>query len=274
VDEVRNSLKKDGVSYLIVTALDEIAWLLNLRGNDISFNPLFFSYVLVGPETLHLYIDQQRGSWEEAVQSLHHELGNQLRVEAYSKFHAGIAEMADTLYDTNSGRIKHSIALDPHSCNLGVKILLPPTTVVERSSPIKGLKSVKTEEEIEGMKQCHIRDGKAVVKFLAWLDKQLKSIIQEAASRSQASEMEQSALERQLCEERSLTEYNVAQKLKSFREEIPEFQSLSFDTISSTGSNGAIIHYSPTQNNSSVIELHSLYLCDSGGQYLNGTTDM
>eukprot|EP01138_Halocafeteria_seosinensis_P003753 gb/GECG01003837.1/.p1 GENE.gb/GECG01003837.1/~~gb/GECG01003837.1/.p1 ORF type:complete len:764 (+),score=57.86 gb/GECG01003837.1/:1-2292(+) len=274
VEKVRGILNISGVSYILVTALDEIAWLLNLRGTDIAYNPLFFAYVLLGPKEVFLYMDQDRRGSKEPLELLQHQLGDQLRVKAYSMFRADVAELASTLYDSNSGRTKHTILIDPQSCSLGIQMLLPPTTVVERTSPIKELKSIKTQEEIEGMRRCHIRDGRAIVKYLAWLHDQINSVLEEASSRAGKEGLDQASWEKRLCEERQLTEYWVAEKLKSFRQENPEFKSLSFETISSTGSNGAVIHYSPTQDACSVLDPHSLYLCDSGGQYSDGTTDI
>lgn len=114
---------------------------------------------------------------------------------------------------------------------------------------INDAKAIKNEAELNGMRECHLRDGAALVRFFAWLEKQLASGVQ-------------------------LDEVDAADQLEKFRAEQRDYVGLSFDTISATGSNGAIIHYKPEKGNCKVIDPKQIYLCDSGGQYRDGTTDV
>jgi Xaa-Pro aminopeptidase len=123
------------------------------------------------------------------------------------------------------------------------------TRVEEIRSPIGDAKAVKNETELEGMRQCHIRDGAALIEYFAWLEDQL--ITQKA----------------------TLDEVQAADKLEDLRKNQKLFVGLSFDTISSTGANAAVIHYKPERGNCATIDPKAIYLCDSGAQYLDGTTD-
>lgn len=115
-------------------------------------------------------------------------------------------------------------------------------------SPIEESKAVKNEKELEGMRNCHVRDGAALIQYFSWLENELKKGIE-------------------------LDEVQAADKLEEFRKEKDVFMGLSFDTISSTGPNAAIIHYKPEPSSCSKIDPKEIYLCDSGAQYLDGTTD-
>lgn len=262
------------VDNLVITALDEIAWLLNIRGQDIPFNPVFFSFLIISQNTVQLYLDTDRPHSREVLDQLNRSMDEPVIVSPYEQFYEDIRSLGSKLYDSTSGRTKGTVSLDPASCNVSVFGELPATSVVENTSPVKLRKSVKTKEEIDGMKQAHIRDGKALLKFFAWLDSEIRSVQDDAATLSKSSERPSVEIEKELCTERSLTEYDVAEKLESFRRAEPGFKSLSFSTISSSGANGAIIHYKPTRSNCSIIDPRSVYLCDSGGQYADGTTDV
>jgi Xaa-Pro aminopeptidase len=166
------------------------------------------------------------------------------------------------------------ILIDPSRCNLAVfqsvpqdgslfccfviaylhvSLFLPRLAIYQDMSPIYATKAHKNPTEIEGMRQCHIRDAAAKISFLCWLEDTLRDTPDG---------------------KETLTEYEAAQKLQQFREQQPDFVSLSFETISSAGPNGAVIHYSPKEHGSRIIKKTDMYLVDSGGQYRDGTTDV
>jgi Xaa-Pro aminopeptidase len=122
---------------------------------------------------------------------------------------------------------------------------------IEARSPILYAKAIKTEAEIEGFRKCHIRDSIALCKYFAWLEEEL--VVKKNAN---------------------ISEVDGADKLEEYRKELSDFMGLSFDTISGSGSNGAIIHYKPEKHSCSKISVDEMYLCDSGGQFMDGTTDV
>jgi Xaa-Pro aminopeptidase len=141
------------------------------------------------------------------------------------------------------------ILLDPMQCNLAVFLAIPSEMRKEETSLVMIQKAIKNKVEIEGMRQAHIRDGAALVKFFCWLEKRMT--LDEKIDEVEAADQEQ-----------------------AFREQMDSFVSLSFDTISSIGSNGAIIHYKPLPGKCSTLTSTDIYLNDSGAQYLDGTTDV
>lgn len=130
-----------------------------------------------------------------------------------------------------------------------VEVLGGPKKVTSIRSPVASAKAIKNQVELDGMRACHIRDGVALIRFFAWLEDQL------------------------VVAKNTINEVEAADKLQTLRAEGQHFMGLSFDTISSTGANAAIIHYSPVPESCAVIDPTKIYLCDSGGQYLDGTTD-
>ncbi|KAI9345120.1 peptidase M24, structural domain-containing protein [Pilaira anomala] len=206
----------------IVSALDEIAWLFNLRGSDIECNPVFFSYAVVSEKDAILYVDL-----DKVTEEVKEHLGSLVTVRPYSELFHELKEL-----DLNA-----------------VEVAVGETNVLEERSFVTDAKAIKTPEELEGMRACHLRDGAALVRYFAWLEDKL------------------------LAGEK-LDEVDGADRLELFRKEQEHFVGLSFATISSTGPSGAIIHYKPEKETCKVIDPTQIYLCDSGGQYYDGTTDV
>lgn len=231
-EKLQNVINKMQEKYLFTNALDEIAWLLNLRGFDIAFNPVFFSYLLIEkaePSKIHLFIDKEKlVNVNEYLASCNVTVYNYSEI---SEFLSGIQE---------------KIIVDTSKCNffLYQKIANP----VSGSSPISDLKAIKDNREIQGFRDCHIRDGLALCKYFAWLEKELET-------------------------GQKWTEYTGAKVLEDFRRKGDLNMGLSFETISSVGANAAIIHYKPEEETASEIVKEKIYLLDSGGHYLDGTTD-
>ena len=248
IEELRKELDKKKAAGFVVSMLDEIAWLFNLRGSDIPYNPVFFSYALVTPTTLTLYIDESKLK-EEAKAHL-----EGVTIRPYHEIFSDIASLAKeqpASNGTKDGALKPKrkyLIATKASWALS-QALGGEENVDEVRSLIGDAKAVKNSTELEGMRQCHIRDGAALIEYFAWLEDKL--ITQKA----------------------TLDEVKGADKLESIRSKHEHFVGLSFDTISSTGANAAVIHYSPERGNCSTIDPKQIYLCDSGAQYLDGTTD-
>ncbi|KAJ7868631.1 peptidase M24, structural domain-containing protein [Mycena olivaceomarginata] len=231
--------KKDGKA-MVVTMLDEVAWLFNLRGADIAYNPVFFAYATITPDKATLFINPNQ--LDDAARR---SLGDEVVIEDYTTFFDKLGGLAKELNLDGSQKVllgdKSSLAV-AEAVGEG-KYVLQPSLVAE-------LKAIKNDTELEGFRQSHIRDGAALARYFAWLEEQLGSGNAE------------------------LNESQVADKLEEFRSELDLFRGLSFPTISSTGPNGAIIHYSPDANDCAVVKQDQIYLCDSGAQFFDGTTDV
>jgi len=243
LEDLRKELEKKKSSGFIVSMLDEIAWLFNLRGNDIPYNPVFFSYAAVTPTTATLYVDSTKLSGD--CTSFLKENGVSIR--DYSKVFSDVEALSQSL-DESDAKVKKFLISNKASWALK-RALGGDPKVEEVRSPIGDAKAVKNETELEGMRACHIRDGAALIEYFAWLENKL------------------------ITEKAEIDEVTAADKLEECRSKHKHFVGLSFDTISSTGPNAAVIHYKPERGNCSVIDPKAVYLCDSGAQYFDGTTD-
>ncbi|KAK3717767.1 hypothetical protein LTR37_005538 [Vermiconidia calcicola] len=247
IEELRKELDKKKAAGFVVSMLDEIAWLFNLRGSDIPYNPVFFSYAVVTPTTATLYIDESK--LEEKAKG--HLEG--VNIRPYDAIFSDLTTLSSSEPATNgateSKAPKRKYLVSTKASWALYQALGGEEKVDEVRSPVGDSKAVKNETELEGMRQCHIRDGAALSEFFAWLEHEL---IQKGAS---------------------LDEVQAADKLEEIRSKRDKFVGLSFDTISSTGPNAAVIHYKPEPGNCSTIDPKKVYLCDSGAQYLDGTTD-
>ncbi|KAI7791471.1 xaa-Pro aminopeptidase 1 isoform X1 [Triplophysa rosa] len=243
---LRGKMAERKISWFVVTALDEIAWLFNLRGSDIEYNPVFFAYAVIGMSSIKLFVDSKR-LLEPAVRA-HLELDSQSKPELtvqcfpYESVYTELQAVCAALTP------KEKIWIcDKASCALTQVI-----PKVHRSAipytPFCLAKAVKNPTEIQGMKMAHIKDAVALCELFAWLEEEIPK--------------------------GTVTEISVADKAEELRSQQKEFVGLSFPTISSVGPNGAIIHYRPLPETNRTLSLNELYLIDSGAQYLDGTTDV
>ncbi len=235
--EIAQLVAKAGADSAVITALDSICWLLNVRGLDVSRLPVLLSHaILHADSSVEYFLDPARlpAEFEAHVGTgvtVHHPEALQSRLEAMS------------------GK---KVLLDPAISNAWFKLVLQNAgaSVIAAADPCLMPKAAKNEVEIAGMKACHIRDGVAMSKFLCWLDA-------EVATGNLHDEA------------------TLADRLEAFRKEDPTLMDLSFDTISAAGGNAAMCHYNhENQPEPGKLELNTLYLVDSGGQYLDGTTDI
>ncbi|KIM69481.1 hypothetical protein SCLCIDRAFT_1207910 [Scleroderma citrinum Foug A] len=239
LDRIRQEMAKKNATAMAVTLLDEVAWLFNLRGSDIDFNPVFFAYAVVTRDSAVLFIDES-----QVDDSVKAHLGQSVSIQPYRAFLPYLKQLA-----ADSFVKKEEPVLLGNKTSLAVVEALGEENVVLVASPVAALKAIKNPTEIEGFRQCHIRDGTALVRYFAWLEKQLVN-------------------------GEKVNEYQGAEQLEKYRSELDDFMGLSFSTISSAGPNAAIIHYSPDPNDCAMITNYHIYLCDSGGQYRDGTTDV
>ncbi|XP_076241429.1 xaa-Pro aminopeptidase ApepP [Calliopsis andreniformis] len=241
VKSCRDEMKKNNAKALVITALDEVAYILNFRGSDIPYNPVFFAYVILTSDDLHLFIEKSRVS-EKAQEQLINEGVNAI-YHPYEDIHVFLKQIANSCTNGEKIWISNSSSYALHTdCGEAKKHAA--------ITPINIMKAIKNNVEMQGMKAAHIRDAVALVKYFAWLEDQIKN------------------------QRGTVTEVSGATKLETFRQEQEHFVGLSFPTISSVGPHGAIIHYLPTSKTDVPITDKELYLCDSGAQYKDGTTDV
>ncbi|KEY91458.1 Xaa-Pro aminopeptidase P [Candidatus Photodesmus blepharus] len=236
-DEIADLIKKMGADSAIITALDSICWLLNIRALDIPRLPVLLSHVILhNNSNVEFFLNSKR-----LPKKFREHVGPGVTVYA-----PGLIQQR---LETLSG--KH-ILVDPKTSNAWFTIVLKKSnaSIVKSSDPCLIPKAIKNKAEIAGIKTCHIRDGIAMIHFLAWLDAEIS-----------IGNLHDEAL--------------LANKLDSIRKQDPTFKDLSFDTISAVGRNAAMCHYNyKTQSKPSQLTNNTMYLIDSGGQYLYGTTDI
>ena len=242
IGRIRQALREKHADGMLMAALDDIAWTLNLRGSDVHCNPVFVSYMLISSKSVTLYINKVKLTPEVSA----YLKAEDIKVEDYEQVENGLKNY-----------FEYNILLDPDEINYRLYEVVrnkgrqdnhPQTEIVEEESPVKRMKTVKNEREIAGFRSAMLKDGIAMVKFLKWLS--------ECSDYSECSEI------------------SVSDKLESLRAEQPLFRGISFDTIAGYGSHGAIVHYEATPETDIPLEPSGLLLLDSGAQYLDGTTDI
>ena len=247
IRRVREAIDKEGANVCVVSALDQIAWLFNLRGSDIEYNPLFFSYAAIFPHRVLLFL---RGVEES-------EGGNGLCAEVQSS----LAEAGVTVrpyigfFDELAKELgpEDKVFLDSSFCSLATLSMVKPELRVHGLSPIERFKASKNDVEISGIKRACKRDSIALCELFAKLRRILCKPNQD---------------------ETPPTEFDVCQMMQELRRKQPLYVGDSFHTISSVGSNSAVVHYQPERNNSKVLQKSEIYLIDTGAQYKDGTTDV
>ena len=234
VGRLRTALNEAGADAMVVTALDEVAWLTNLRGTDVHCNPVFVAYAMVLPDALHLFIDT--GKLTESVKS--YLAARSVSLHAYT-------DLLPFLTSLPACRL-----LVPPSANARLEAAARSAgfDVVEVASPIASMKAVKNEVEVAGFRRAMLRDGVALVRFLRRL--------------------------RPAVEAGGMTEMGVDRLLTSLRAEQALFRDISFDTIAGYADHGAIVHYEATPETDRLLRAEGLLLLDSGAQYQDGTTDI
>lgn len=234
---IRDFIIRRGCGGILLTALDEIAWTLNVRASDIEYNPLVISYLLITPDRVRWFV--QKGEVEDP--------------DTYATFRDLSSEGIEILpYDALEMALDDEfdgpLFLDAKTVNYHLWANIAGDVVMEES-PVGLRKAVKNDFEMDGMRRCHIEDGVAVEKFFYWIEKCL------AAGRE-------------------ISEWDASVKLDSLRAESPAYRGESFETISAFGPGAALPHYVTPREGAPILREEGLFLCDSGGQYDYGTTDI
>ncbi len=234
--DINKMLHKAGADCTILSALDEVAWTFNIRGTDVAYNPVVISYAFVSEKESVLFVNPKK---------IPAEIAEHLKKEGVTLADYG-------MFATFLSRLPEQtrVFIDSKRTNVAIYNALPKSSIlIEGTSPANHLKSIKNETEIKGFRNAVLKDGIAMTKFYFWLEKMLK-----------AGE--------------KVTELSAAAKLTALRSEQPQYVMDSFASISSYGPHGAVVHYSPTPETDTELKTDSLYLLDSGAQYLDGTTDI
>ncbi|CAN7990211.1 unnamed protein product [Ixodes hexagonus] len=241
IADIRQDMTQKSASVLVITALDEIAWLFNLRGSDIDYNPVFFAYAVITMDSAHLFIDENKlsATLQRHLSTDRNEKSVTVDIRPYRVF----KDFLSLLINQQSGKIWVS------SCSsYAVVSQVPKERRIESTNPVMLRKAIKNETEIECMRRAHIKDAVALCEFFVWMESQVPK--------------------------GEVTEITAAAKLEHFRRCQEDYVGPSFETISASGPNAAIIHYRPEEDSDRRVTTEEVYLCDSGGQYRDGTTDV
>ena len=243
---LRKRMLLEGVDRVLLSSLDEIAWMLNVRGSDIEYNPLVISYLLVSQDSVRWFVRKAAADDPDTLDSFSELEMDDIAVDDYDAVFFGLSDFTDE-------QAPVTIFVDPSTLNHHIYSYIrdsyPADRIVCGTSPVILQKSVKTPSEIENLRQTYIDDGVAMECFLHWLEEEVAT-------------------------GREVDEWEASEKLTQFRSQIPGYRGNSFENISAYGPGAALPHYSTPKEGSAVIRPFGLYLVDSGGQYLTGTTDI
>lgn len=231
---IRAEMAEAGASSHLLSSLDDVAWVLNLRGSDVSYNPVFLAHLLISLDEVVLFIDQSKLT----AQVVHHLFQNDIAVQPYGQLGAALQQLTAST----------SLLINPATVTVGVIAAAQHARLVESPNPSTLMKACKNEAELAHIRQTMEFDGAALCEFFAWFESTIT--------------------------QRGITELEVDEQITAARARQPHFVSPSFGTIAAFGPNGAMPHYQATEQAHAVIEGDGLLLIDSGGQYLGGTTDI
>lgn len=234
LSQVREQMKQEGADVHILASLYDIAWLLNLRGDDIDHVPVFLSFVAVEEKQTTLFINQE--ILDDKVKKYLKD--NQIQVEDYEKIYAYAENLKDHKVLMSLEEVNYRIAENVQKHSL----------IVDAPNPSLLLKSIKNETELENTRIAHLKDAVAVTKFMYWLKTNIGK--------------------------KEITEISASDYLENLRKEQEHFLDVSFDTICAYGANAAMMHYSASEESNAVLKPEGFLLVDSGGHYLEGTTDI
>jgi len=233
LSNIRSEMKNLDVEYHLVTTLDDIAWIFNIRGYDVECNPVCIAFALISESECTLFIDNEKVNSE--LKNYFQQ--NNIKLKEY-------LEIKDVLVKLNP---KHTLLLDPNQCNFSLANLVK--TKIQKAQTIsRKLKAIKNDVEIGHFRTAMVKDGVALANTFYWLENEL--------------------------ENSGVTEFELSEKLDEFRSKQEYFYGPSFPAIIGYKSNGAVIHYRPMPETSKTIQNDGVLLCDSGGQYQDGTTDI
>lgn len=237
---LRKEMKTIGARYHLLASLDDIAWLYNIRGNDIRYNPVAMSYGIISDKNAILYI---------APEAVDERIGEQLNKEGVE-----IRPYFQVYEDLNKLPAQSCLLLDESRINVALmNSISSQVEIIRKTNPTTIFKSIKNEVEIKNVRNAHLLDGVAVTRLICWLKKQYDT---------------------KAWKDGAITELSVAEKLLEFRKEQDGFLEESFAPIIATGPHGAIVHYEATVDTNLPLQDNTFVLMDTGGQYYKGTTDV
>lgn len=232
---IREAMKKEGANVHILAALDDICWTINLRGDDIEYFPLLLSYAIITMEDMKLYVDECK-------------LTDEMK-ENLSKDGISIHPYNAVYEDVRNLKAEDAILVDPSRLNYALYNSIPSgAKVIEKMNPEILMKAMKNDTELKNIINAHIKDGVAVTKFMHWLKKNVGKT--------------------------EITEISAAEKLDSFRKEQDGYLWQSFEPICGSGEHAAIVHYAATPETNIPVTENGLFLTDTGGGYMEGSTDI
>lgn len=235
VTKIREKLEKEGCDINILSSLDDIAWIFNLRGNDVKNNPVTLAYTVITPDRTVLYIDEKK--LNANVEKYLYE--NKVEVRGYFEIYEDLLNLSNS----------NIVMMDLNKINYSIYSKLNKEIIIlDRPNPSTLMKACKNNIELENLRKCHIKDGVAVTKFMYWLKNNVGK--------------------------EEIDELSATKKLEDFRKEQENYLEPSFDTICAYEANAAMMHYKATSDNFAKIYKKNMLLVDSGGQYLEGTTDI
>lgn len=244
LDRIRSAMAAKKTQALLLCSLDEIAWTFNLRGSDIVYNPVFFSYAIIEMNRCTLFLSSQQAA---TVKTHLTDPKYPVRIEEYSNVQAVLSATVKSLVDENCESL---VWVSGRATNHALAQLVPQANTYSEQSPVLLLKAVKNAVELEGFRQSHIKDGVAHVEFLYWLENKMLETTP------------------------NVTENSAADYIAARRAEQKDFVSLSFGTISAVGGHASSPHYHPDPAAHNLLRKDKVFLLDSGAQFLDGTTDV
>jgi Xaa-Pro aminopeptidase len=235
LSRIREAMKKEGADVHILAALDDICWTTNLRGNDIEYFPLLLSYAVITMDDMKLYVDETKLT-AEMKESL---AKDGISIHPYNAVYEDIKGLS----------AKDGVLVDPSRLNYALYNNIPKEAkVIEQMNPEVLMKAMKNDTELKNIVNAHIKDGTAVTRFMCWLKKNIGKT--------------------------EITEISAAKKLDSFRREQEGYLWQSFEPICGSGEHGAIVHYAATPETNVPVTTNGLFLTDTGGGYMEGSTDI
>ena len=235
INRIRNVMKENNATMHVVTTLDEIAWIFNIRGNDVSYTPVVLSYAVITLDKAYLFINENK-------------LSEEIK-DNFKKANIEIKPYNDVYHFIKNVNEKEVIMLDPERINYSLYNNIPQNVkTVEIENPAVLMKAIKNETELKNIKNAYIKDGIACTKFMYWLKNNVGKM--------------------------TISELSASEKLLQLRKEQEGFVDLSFETIAGYKEHAAMMHYAATEESDYEIKSEHMLLVDSGGHYLEGTTDI
>lgn len=235
LEEVRLDLHKLGATAHVISSLDDLAWLFNIRGTDVKCNPVVLGFAIILADSAYLFIDSNKLD----SGSIEHLIAAGITICPYADIDAHVASLSEA----------ETLFLDPkRTCTHLYKLVPSTVPVIFGINPTTHLKSIKNNTEIENFKQAMVRDGVAMTRFVKWLKENIN--------------------------EEKITELSASAKLAGFRAEQEDFAGVSFDSIAGYKEHAALPHYTPNEETDAELKAEGMFLVDSGGQYFLGTTDI